>query len=173
MQRGCCALNTPPCMVAIQADLAAGRHVGHAARFAVATFSLAAGSPQAEVVGLFRNESNFSPDKSAKIVAQMASVGYAPPNCDKMKRDGLCCNQVALCSSITNPISFLRGRTMPNGHVAQSTQSFEAVVIVGCRCGWRSKPCFDSQKEAVANGHYWNAPKSESDMHIDMEYLKA
>lgn len=151
----------PPCIVAIGSDLSAGRHVGHTARFSYAAMAIAAGESVDEVVAHFRHEANFSQDKSLKIVQQMADRQYTPPNCDKMAADGLCVNQVPLCSHITNPISFLRAKRGASAALRQEA-TFPTLYRSICQCGWTPERPLDARETRLAAvAHEFGSPETE------------
>ncbi len=103
----------PPCMKKILADAAAGVHLGHNARFAIATFLANVGLAKEKIVDVFRNQPNFNERLTTYHVEYIlgergSGQKRMTPSCEKMKIYGLCVNPDQLCQRIKNPLGYYR-----------------------------------------------------------------
>ncbi len=102
----------PPCMKKILADAAAGIHLGHNARFAIATFLVNIGLDEDSIVNVFRKQDNFNERLTRYhieyIMGKKSGEKRMVPSCEKMKIYGLCVNPDDLCKRIKNPLSYYR-----------------------------------------------------------------
>ncbi len=102
----------PPCMKNLLAEAAAGEHLGHSARFAIAAFLVNVGYPIDKIVDVFKNQPNFKEKLTRYHVEYIAGKKDGkkrlPPSCEKMKTYALCVNPDALCSRVKNPLSYYK-----------------------------------------------------------------
>ncbi len=108
----------PPCMSKIYSELLAGVKVGHAGRFAFATFLHSIGMGTDRIVGMYRATPNFNEKVSRYQVERIAgkgAKGYSAPGCDKMRSYNLC---VANCPGTYHPVQFY-GREVFRGDAAK------------------------------------------------------
>ncbi len=102
----------PPCMKAILSDAVAGVHLGHNARFAIATFLANVGLDPDKIVDVFRKQDNFNERLTRYhidyILGKKGGNKRLPPSCEKMKLYGLCVNPDSLCKRVKNPLGYYR-----------------------------------------------------------------
>ena len=102
----------PPCIKHAMETINKGENLPHSARFMLATYMLAIGKTEEEVIEIFKN----SPDYNEKItryqVEHLAGkkgshIKYSVPSCDRLKSEDLC-YAVTECENLINPIQFGR-----------------------------------------------------------------
>ncbi len=102
----------PPCMKKIIADAAAGQHLGHTARFAIAAFLVNIGYPEDKIVDIFRSQPNFKEKLTRYHIEYLSGKKDGkkrlPPSCEKMKTYALCVNPDNLCARVKNPLSYYK-----------------------------------------------------------------
>lgn len=105
-------LEYPPCIKHALEILNKGENLPHSARFMLATYMLAIGKTEEEVVEIFKN----SPDYNEKItryqVEHLAGkkgshIKYSVPSCDRLRSEDLCF-AIKECQNLVNPIQFGR-----------------------------------------------------------------
>jgi len=105
-------LEYPPCIKHAMEIINKGENLPHSARFMLATYMLAIGKTEEEVIEIFKN----SPDYNEKItryqVEHLAGkkgshIKYSVPSCDRLRSEDLCF-AVKECESLINPIQFGR-----------------------------------------------------------------
>lgn len=105
-------LEYPPCIKHAMEIINKGENLPHSARFMLATYMLAIGKTEEEVVEIFKN----SPDYNEKItryqVEHLAGkkgshIRYSVPSCDRLRSEDLCF-AVRECENLINPIQFGR-----------------------------------------------------------------
>ena len=105
-------LEYPPCIKHAMEIINKGENLPHSARFMLATYMLAIGKTEEEVIELFKN----SPDYNEKItryqVEHLAGkkgshIKYSVPSCDRLRSEDLCF-AVKECENLINPIQFGR-----------------------------------------------------------------
>ncbi len=104
----------PPCIKRILADASAGIHLGHNARFALATFLVNVGLDVDKIVDIFRKQDNFNERLTRYhieyIMGKKGGSKRLPPSCEKMKIYGLCVNPDDLCKRIKNPLGYYKAK---------------------------------------------------------------
>lgn len=105
--------DAPPCIQRIFRALAAGKNVPHAGRFSAASYFHHAGLPKEVIAELFVKTPNYSKRETMKHIDSIEANNYLPFSCLRLKSEEICHQyiEVTRCSSVTNPISFLRKRT--------------------------------------------------------------
>lgn len=99
----------PPCLQEVAQALATGGNPGHMARFSLAAFLLKRDVPEEEIVDFFRGAANFREATTRSQLASIASRGYAPHTCSKLRAAGLCReNDVCAERGCVTPLSFPR-----------------------------------------------------------------
>jgi DNA primase large subunit len=105
-------LEYPPCIKHAMEIINKGENLPHSARFMLATYMLAIGKTEEEVIEIFKN----SPDYNEKItryqVEHLAGkkgshIKYSVPSCDRLRSEDLCF-AVKECENLINPIQFGR-----------------------------------------------------------------
>ena len=105
-------LDYPPCIKHAMEIINKGENLPHSARFMLATYMLAIGKTEEEVIEIFKN----SPDYNEKItryqVEHLAGkkgshIKYSVPSCDRLRSEDLCF-AVKECENLINPIQFGR-----------------------------------------------------------------
>jgi DNA primase large subunit len=105
-------LEYPPCIKHAMEIINKGENLPHSARFMLATYMLAIGKTEEDVIEIFKN----SPDYNEKItryqVAHLAGkkgshIKYSVPSCDRLRSEDLCF-AVKECENLVNPIQFGR-----------------------------------------------------------------
>ena len=105
-------LEYPPCIKHAMEIINKGENLPHSARFMLATYMLAIGKTEEEVIEIFKN----SPDYNEKItryqVEHLAGkkgshIKYSVPSCDRLRSEDLCF-AVKECESLINPFQFGR-----------------------------------------------------------------
>lgn len=105
-------LEYPPCIKHAMEIINKGENLPHSARFMLATYMLAIGKTEEEVIEIFKN----SPDYNEKItryqVEHLAGkkgshIKYSVPSCDRLRSEDLCF-AVKECENLINPIQFRR-----------------------------------------------------------------
>lgn len=105
-------LEYPPCIKHAMEIINKGENLPHSARFMLATYLLAIGKTEEDVIEIFKN----SPDYNEKItryqVEHLAGkkgshIKYSVPSCDKLRSEDLCF-AIKECENLINPIQFGR-----------------------------------------------------------------
>ena len=105
-------LEYPPCIKHAMEIINKGENLPHSARFMLATYMLAIGKSEEQVIEIFKN----SPDYNEKItryqVEHLAGmkgshIKYSVPSCDRLRTEDLC-YAVKECENLINPIQFGR-----------------------------------------------------------------
>jgi DNA primase large subunit len=105
-------LEYPPCIKHAMEIINKGENLPHSARFMLATYMLAIGKTEEDVIEIFKN----SPDYNEKItryqVGHLAGkkgshIKYSVPSCDRLRSEDLCF-AVKECANLVNPIQFGR-----------------------------------------------------------------
>ncbi len=105
-------LEYPPCIKHAMEIINKGENLPHSARFMLATYMLAIGKTEEDVIEIFKN----SPDYNEKItryqVEHLAGkkgshIKYSVPSCDKLRSEDLCF-AIKECENLINPIQFGR-----------------------------------------------------------------
>lgn len=105
-------LEYPPCIKHAMEIVNKGENLPHSARFMLATYLLAIGKTEEDVIEIFKN----SPDYNEKItryqVEHLAGkkgshIKYSVPSCDKLRSEDLCF-AIKECENLINPIQFGR-----------------------------------------------------------------
>lgn len=103
----------PPCIRHALDHMAAGENLSHSARVMLATYMLAIGKSNEEIVSLFKNAPDYDERVSRYQVEHLAGergsrVRYLVPSCAKLRNEGLC-YATSQCEGLTNPVQFGRG----------------------------------------------------------------
>ncbi len=127
----------PPCIRALQKDLARGENVGHLGRFALASVLHRVGMGTEALVDAFRGAPDFKEEVTRYQVEQIrrhdGGEGYTPPECATMITAGLCRREkddsrARLCAdpaTLKHPLNYYR-RRRPEGREALPAGGKEA-----------------------------------------------
>lgn len=101
----------PPCIRNLYNAVANGKHLGHSERFALTSFLARVNMPVDQIVTLFSHLSDFNESKTRYQVEHIAGktgakTVYKPPNCRKLKTQGICKNPDELCKKTYHPLSY-------------------------------------------------------------------
>ena len=80
----------PPCIHKLIEDLRTSVNVPHNGRYALAIYMVRAGLPDEQIVKLFQNAPDFSPETTAYQVKYIRQKGYSMPSCSTMDTYGTC-----------------------------------------------------------------------------------
>ncbi len=123
--------DSPPCMVHLMEDSAAGVNLPHHARFALTTFLHTIGMDEESIMGLFASAPDFQ-DKIARyqvdhITGVTSGTEYSVPKCETMRSYGICRDPDILCGEIIHPVQYYRAR--------RKRSDFDGVVRVASSYG--------------------------------------
>jgi len=125
--------DSPPCIVHLMEDSAAGANLPHHARFALTTFLHTIGMDEDEILRLFATSPDFQ-DRIARyqvdhITGVTSGTEYSVPKCETMRSYGLCRDPDILCGQTIHPVGYYRAR--------RKRSDFDAVVKVASSFGSR------------------------------------
>jgi DNA primase large subunit len=103
----------PPCVKALYEAASSGRHLSHIGRFTLTSFLINVGMPPENVIGLFKNFSDFNERMTRYQIEHIAGergsrTRYIPPKCDTLKTHGVCVNPDESCKKIRHPLGYYR-----------------------------------------------------------------
>ncbi len=80
----------PPCVVDLLDRVRRGENLSHLERFTLAAYLLRVGWSEGEVIDLFRASPDFNERVASYQVRHIASKGYSPPGCERLREWGIC-----------------------------------------------------------------------------------
>ena len=109
----------PPCIETLYQSISNGRHLSHIGRFTLTSFLTNIGMPPENVVGLFKNFSDFNERMTRYQVEHIAGergsrTRYIPPKCGTLKTHGVCTNPDELCKTVHHPLAYYRIKSKQN-----------------------------------------------------------
>lgn len=125
--------DSPPCIVHLMEDTAAGANLPHHARFALTTFLHTIGMDEDSIMRLFATSPDFQ-DRIARyqvdhITGVTSGTEYSVPKCETMRSYGICRDPDILCGQMIHPVQYYRTR--------RKGSDFDAVVKVASSFGPR------------------------------------
>lgn len=104
----------PPCIKHALEVMGRGENLPHSARLMLATYMLAIGKSNDEIVEMFKSAPDYNERVTRYQVEHLAGTKgsrtkYSIPSCDKLRTENLCF-ATADCAGIINPIQFGRRR---------------------------------------------------------------
>jgi DNA primase large subunit len=105
-------LEYPPCIKHAMEIINKGENLPHSARFMLATYMLAIGKTEEEVIEIFKNSPDYNEKVTRYQVEHLAGkkgshIKYSVPSCDRLRSEDLCF-AVKECENLINPIQFGR-----------------------------------------------------------------
>lgn len=105
-------LDYPPCIKHAMEAINKGENLPHSARFMLATYMLAIGKTEENVIEIFKNSPDYNDKITRYQVEHLAGkkgshIKYSVPSCDRLKSEDLC-YAVRECENLINPIQFGR-----------------------------------------------------------------
>lgn len=111
----------PPCVRHLMDSLDEGKNVQHMGRFTLASFLLNIGTPEEDIVKLFKPATDFSERMTRYQVEHIGGkrggrTKYTCPMCTTLKTHGVCYKPDEICATIRNPLSYYKtkSRTLSN-----------------------------------------------------------
>ncbi len=104
----------PPCIVALQEEVAKGHHLSHVGRFALTSFLVSIGMPSEKVAELFKSFSDYNERLTRYQIEHIAGergsrTRYTPPNCETLQTHGVCVRvDDPLCRGSRNPLVYYK-----------------------------------------------------------------
>jgi DNA primase large subunit len=103
----------PPCIVALQEEVAKGHHLSHVGRFTLTSFLVRIGMPSEKVAEMFKSFSDYNERLTRYQIEHIAGergsrTQYTPPQCSTLQTHGVCVNQDALCRWVRHPLAYYR-----------------------------------------------------------------
>ena len=104
----------PPCVKHALEVMGKGENLPHSARLMLATYMLAIGKSNNEIVEMFKNAPDYNERITRYQVEHLAGTKgsrtkYSVPSCDKLRTENLCF-ATSDCAGIINPVQFGRRR---------------------------------------------------------------
>ncbi len=101
----------PPCIDALYAAAAHGKHLGHVERFTLVSFLVTIGMPTEKVAEVFKTFSDYNMRLTLYQVEHIAGskgsgTKYTPPSCSTLQTHGVCANSDELCRRIHHPLNY-------------------------------------------------------------------
>lgn len=105
-------LEYPPCIKHAMEIINKGENLPHSARFMLATYMLAIGKTEEEIIEIFKNSPDYNERITRYQVEHLAGkkgslIKYSVPSCDRLRSEDLCF-AVKECENLINPIQFGR-----------------------------------------------------------------
>ena len=103
----------PPCILALQEEVAKGHHLSHVGRFTLTSFLVSIGMPSEKVAEMFKSFSDYNERLTRYQIEHIAGergsrTRYTPPQCSTLQTHGVCVNQDALCRWVRHPLAYYR-----------------------------------------------------------------
>ena len=104
----------PPCIVALQEEVAKGHHLSHVGRFALTSFLVSIGMPSEKVAEMFKSFSDYNERLTRYQIEHIAGergsrTRYTPPNCETLQTHGVCVKtDDQLCHGARNPLVYYK-----------------------------------------------------------------
>jgi len=115
----------PPCIKASYHTVSSSRHLSHLSRFTLTSFLLVVGMSIQDIVGFFKNFSDYNEETSRYQIEHISGkrgskIRYLPPNCETLQTHGVCVNSDELCKTIRHPLHYYKRKVQ--SHLSESSQ---------------------------------------------------